>query len=209
MRNIYVVAHPEAVHHVAGLVGGWFDSDLTERGVRQAGAIATALEARLHGESVEIHSSDLRRAQRTAGLIGTALGVSPAVDPDLREKSYGEAEGKPTAWLKELSIPVPECGERLRHNEGIAGAETRMDLAERAYRAMDRITARAAGNQIIVSHGGTITLLIAAWLGIPIESSGLAHFRATSGSISLLRKNPCNFSHELLELIDVSHLAGI
>ncbi len=38
MRNLYVVTHPEATHHVDGLVGGQFDSELTTRGLRQAAA---------------------------------------------------------------------------------------------------------------------------------------------------------------------------
>jgi broad specificity phosphatase PhoE len=29
VRDVYVVAHPEATHHVEGVVGGWHDSQLT------------------------------------------------------------------------------------------------------------------------------------------------------------------------------------
>ena len=36
MRRIAVVVHAEAQHHVDRLVGGWFDSPLTERGRKQA-----------------------------------------------------------------------------------------------------------------------------------------------------------------------------
>jgi probable phosphoglycerate mutase len=32
MRHIYLVTHPEAQHHLDGIVGGWHDSDLTARG---------------------------------------------------------------------------------------------------------------------------------------------------------------------------------
>ena len=38
-KDIYLVAHGEARHHVEGLVGGWYDSDLTELGQRQAQAV--------------------------------------------------------------------------------------------------------------------------------------------------------------------------
>jgi len=38
-RCIYVVTHPEATHHVAGVVGGWHDSDLTAQGRRHAEVI--------------------------------------------------------------------------------------------------------------------------------------------------------------------------
>lgn len=139
MKNIYIVTHPEATHHIAGVVGGWFDSDLTERGVGQAQAIAESLASRLHGVNVDVYSSDLLRARRTADIIASKFDTEPILDHDLREKSYGEAEGKPQSWLNERRVPIPEFGERLRHDEGIDGAETRMDLAQRAYNVMGRI----------------------------------------------------------------------
>lgn len=135
MRNIYVVTHPQAGHHVDGLVGGWYDSDLTELGQRQADAVAAELGRRLHLGAVRIVASDLLRARHTAEIINTRIGGELRIDPDLREKSYGDAEGRPKAWLQERQLPLPDQGERLRHDDGIAGAETRMDLAQRAYAA--------------------------------------------------------------------------
>jgi 2,3-bisphosphoglycerate-dependent phosphoglycerate mutase len=191
MKDIYIVTHPEATHHVDGVVGGWFDSDLTERGSIQAEAIAASLATRIRGTSVEVFSS----------------GTSVTIDRDLREKSYGEAEGKDQSWLKERSIPLPEFGERLRHDEGIAGAETRMDLAIRAYRVMRRIQESPGEQQVLVTHGGTTTLLIAAWIGMPIDAAGVVQFKVSAGSISVLRKDDQNYSHQVAQLNDVSHFA--
>ena len=206
MRTIYLVAHPHAQHHVDGLVGGWYDSDLTELGRRQAAAIAADLDRRLGGGPVEITSSDLLRARQTAEIIQGLSGGQLRLDPDLREKSYGEAEGKPKSWLQERQIPLPDQGERLRHDEGVPGAESRMDLARRAYASMERFVASAAENQIVVTHGGTATLLIAAWIEMPIESSGRVQFAQTSGGITELSKNAWNYSHMVVRLNDVDHL---
>jgi|SRR5271165_6878140 len=142
MKEIYVVVHPEATHHFGGIVGGWFDSVLTQSGVGYAENIAESLARRLRGTTVEIFSSDLLRPRRTAYAIANRLNTSLTIDRDLREKSHGEAEGKPQSWLKERSIPLPEFGERLRHDEGIDGAGTRMDLATRIRR--DRAHPRVA-----------------------------------------------------------------
>ena len=30
MKHLYVVTHPQATHHTEGVVGGWYDSELTE-----------------------------------------------------------------------------------------------------------------------------------------------------------------------------------
>jgi probable phosphoglycerate mutase len=170
MRTIYIVTHPEASHHTEGTVGGWFDSHLTELGKKHAESVARSLASRLDGNTAVILSSDLLRARQTAEVIGNRLETGVALDADLREKSFGEAEGKPQAWLRERSIPLPDEGERLNHAEGISGAETRRQLAERAYRAMAHLVVSTEANHIVVTHGGPSTLLIAAWIGMPIEA---------------------------------------
>lgn len=207
MKTIYLVIHPEAQHHVDGVVGGWYDSDLTELGMRQASVIAAELERRLGGARAEIVSSDLQRATRTAETIARRIRGGLRLDADLREKSYGDAEGRPNAWLRQKQIPIPDAGERLRHDEGIPGAETRMDLAERAYAAMGRVMEASAENQIVVTHNGTATLLIAAWIGMPLESAGRVQFGTTPGSITELAKNTRNHSHMIVRLNGVEHLA--
>lgn len=208
MKDIYVVTHPEATHHVDGLVGGWYDSELTARGVIQAGRIADALVERLDGRTVAVHSSDLRRARSTAEIIAPRVGADVTFDSDLREKSYGLAEGRPKAWLAQRQIPLPEFGERLNHDEGIDGGETRMNLAVRAYAAMDRVQESTADNHVVVTHGGTGTLLLAAWIGMPMEAAGRVQFGLSSGGITHLQKNSRNFSHQIVDLNDVGHLRG-
>ncbi|MDQ3527224.1 MAG: histidine phosphatase family protein, partial [Actinomycetota bacterium] len=114
MRDIYVAAHPEATHHTEGLVGGWYDSELTPRGRQHAAAIAAAIRRLVpDGARAELFSSDLRRTAQTAQTIGTALNGGPVLLPDLREKSYGQAGGRPQAWLDERFVPPPAAGERM------------------------------------------------------------------------------------------------
>lgn len=140
MRTMYVITHPESTHHVDGLVGGWYDSPLTATGLRAAAAIAETLRAAIpaHAE-VELYSSDLQRTARTADVIGELLRVVPILDPRLREKSYGEAEGKPQHWLRERFVTPPAVGERMGHHDGIPGSETMGAFAKRVYTAMDAI----------------------------------------------------------------------
>ncbi|MBZ2197070.1 histidine phosphatase family protein [Occultella gossypii] len=206
--NIYVVTHPQATHHVDGLVGGWFDSDLTDLGRRDADAIAAELAQAIAGDPVDVVCSDLRRASRTARIIADRVGTEPRHDGDLREKSYGDAEGRPQSWLRERQIPLPAVGERLRHDEGIPGAETRWQLAERAYAAMRRIETSTAANTIVVTHGGTATLLLAAWIGMPIEASGRVRFDLTSGAITKLHLDERTHSHAIAYLNRTAHLTA-
>ncbi|HMO53521.1 MAG TPA: histidine phosphatase family protein, partial [Tepidiformaceae bacterium] len=86
-------------------MGGWFDSDLSEKGRRQASAIARELRDIIPGEaSPEVYSSDLKRTMQTAEAISAELGVNVQAMADLREKSYGEAEGRPQQWLDERFV---------------------------------------------------------------------------------------------------------
>jgi probable phosphoglycerate mutase len=205
---LYVVTHPEATHHVDGLVGGWFDSDLTDRGLAHAGQIAEALAGRVPADAaVEVFSSDLLRARRTAEVVGKRLGVDVVLDADLREKSYGEAGGRPQAWLDERFIPPPAVGERMRHDEGVSGAETKWELAVRVYAALERILRSKVEHQVVVTHGGTATFLLAAWMGIPIDAAGLMGFRFSSGGITLLREDDYFHNRGVVHLNDIGHLA--
>lgn len=207
MRNLHLVTHPEATHHVDGLVGGWFDSDLTGRGLAHAGRIAEALAGRVPaGAAVEVFSSDLLRARRTAEVVGRRLGVGVVLDADLREKSYGEAGGRPQAWLDERFIPPPAVGERMRHDEGVPGAETRWELAVRAYSALDRILRSKVEHQVVVTHGGTATFLLTAWVGMPIDAAGLVGFHFSSGGITLLHEDDYLHSRRVVQLNDTGHL---
>ncbi|WP_309245973.1 histidine phosphatase family protein [Verrucosispora sioxanthis] len=202
------MTHPEATHHVDGLVGGWFDSDLTARGRAHADLIAQVLADRLWSAAgVEVFSSDLLRARRTAETIGERLGSSVVLDADLREKLYGEAGGRPQAWLDGRFVPPPATGERMRHDEGISGAETKWELAVRAYAALEGILRSKVEHQVVVTHGGTATFLLAAWIGMPIGAAGLVGIRFSAGGITHLREDDYFHNRWIVQLNDTQHLA--
>ena len=208
MRNVYVVVHPEATHHVDGVVGGWHDSPLTAVGVRAAGFIATALRERIPEDArVELFSSDLQRAVQTAQVVSESLHVEPFVDRRLREKSYGEAEGGPREWLDQRFVPPPAVGDRMEHDEGLRGAETKLAFAHRIYAAMDAILESHCEHQVIVTHGFALTFVLGSWIRMPIESLGYVSFRAPSGSITVLREDDYFHNRQVVSLGETSHLA--
>lgn len=206
MRTLYVVTHPEATHHVDRVVGGQFNSALTPRGHRQAAAIANHLAA-VVPPTADLYTSDLKRTLQTAEAIASKLALTPVLMTDLREKSYGEAGGKPQQWLTDRFIYPPPERERLHHHEGIPGAETRADLAHRTYRALSQILARNSSHQIIVTHGTALTFLITAWLRVPLESAGYASFRSTSGGITTLQEDDRYHYRTVESLNATTHLA--
>ena len=210
MKHLLVVTHPEATHHVEDRVGGWHDSALTTRGLAQAERIAERLRDTISRDSLpEIYTSDLRRCLQTAEVIASRLHAPVHASRDLREVSYGEAEGRPQVWLDARYVFPPADGNtrRLDHRFGITGAETRRDVAERLYRAMNTILASPAEHQVIVTHGFALTFVVAAWIGMPLEYAGMIGLPVSSGSITTLRQEPPFSNRSLLTLNDVSHLA--
>ncbi|AZM51489.1 histidine phosphatase family protein [Streptomyces sp. WAC 01529] len=207
MRSLYVIAHPEATHHLERVVGGWHDSRLTPAGRTAAAAIARALRAEIpEGAEVELVSSDLRRARETARAAGELLGVEPVLDRRLREKSYGEAEGRPQEWLDQRFVPPPAEGDRMGHHEGITGSETRGECARRVYEAMDELLRRPCAHQIVVTHGFALTFVVAAWIKMPYASLHSVSFRAPSGSITVLREDDFFHNRQVVSLGDTRHL---
>lgn len=205
MKDIFVVTHAESVHHVEKKVGGWYDTGLTRRGIEDANTTAERLEQLVGGRDAEIISSDLQRASQTALIIARRLNLAMIETADLREIRYGIAEGQPQAWLDERYIPAPDHN-RLDHHVGIEGAETRRQAAARVYPCVNDIIERPCNIQIIVTHGFTLSLVIAAWMRLPIDAIGFVSFPARSGSITHLQQDDFWRNRSVRSLADTVHL---
>ncbi|MEI5681504.1 histidine phosphatase family protein [Mesorhizobium sp. CCNWLW179-1] len=205
MKNLFVVTHTQSIHHVENKVGGWYDTGLTPQGENEAKATAARLAALVGDSNVEIYSSDLLRASQTAAAISERFRQPFFQTADLREISYGSAGGKAQEWLDARYVPAPDHN-RLDHRGGIDDAETRRDVAARVFRCMNAIVERDCETQIIVTHGFALTLVIAAWIKMPIEAAGFVSFPAKSGSITHLRQDDFWRNRSVISLADVSHL---
>ena len=205
MRRIAVVIHTEAQHHVDQLVGGWYDSSLTDKGKGQARQVGIALRSVFPELQVPIVSSDLLRARQTAEIIGEHLGTTVTLDSGFRELSYGVAEGRPKAWLDKRIVPTPAKGSRLDHRV-CEGAESRRDLATRVYAAMNEILFSDQKDLVIVTHGFAATFVISCWIGLPIESAGYVAFSVSPASLSLLVEDDVFLNRGVIRLNDTSHL---
>src|ERR1700704_4943984 len=90
MTELLLVRHGETDWNAEGKLQGHTDRPLNDHGRRQAQALAE----RLAGNSIDaVYASDLSRARETAEMVGEKLGLPVLVDPDLREKNWGNWEG--------------------------------------------------------------------------------------------------------------------
>src|SRR5262245_59766453 len=74
--------------------GAESDVGLSERGRRQAEAVAAVLAARRPDRLI---SSAMRRARETAAPIATACGLPVQIEPALHERRVGALSGTPTS----------------------------------------------------------------------------------------------------------------
>ncbi|MGE0543749.1 MAG: histidine phosphatase family protein, partial [Dehalococcoidia bacterium] len=182
MHDLYVVTHPPAEHTARDLVGGWYDSHLTPEGRHAARQIAQEIERRRRDARLplRITTSDLARCTETAQIIATTLDIPVTADPRLREISFGEAEGRPNAWLAQHQVPAPDH-DRLDHRGPIPGAETRREVATRVDACVRELFADRDHDHIVVTHGFTQTFVITTWLQVPVAAVGFASFATKPG----------------------------
>ena len=101
---IYFVRHGETDWNVQGLIQGWTDTPLNQKGHMQARAVARALQAVPDfSPGFNFVVSPLKRARQTMGHIAEALGLEPqqvAIETAVQELGFGVWEGKPFWELK-------------------------------------------------------------------------------------------------------------
>lgn len=202
---MFVIAHPEASHAVERLVGGWYDSELTPKGRSDAQAIADHLATVVPTDgSCPVFASDLRRTQETGLVVSQALGSELRTMRGLREQSYGAAEGLAPGTVP-FQVPPLE-GDRMRHHDGVSGSETRWEWASRVYSAVDGIVGQPWRSAVVVTHGGSLTYVLSAWIGMPLEAAGYVKFKASAGCIAHLREDDFFHDRQVLTVNDLSHL---
>jgi ribonuclease H / adenosylcobalamin/alpha-ribazole phosphatase len=145
---------------------GLSDLPLSASGTRQARAAAGRLAA---GAPIDaVISSPLQRAADTAAIVAAELGLTAAVDDDLRETDFGDWEG---LTLAEIQREWPVASARWRGDPGQAppGGESFADTAQRVNRACDRLLHDHGGQTVLlVTHITPIKILLCRGLGVPL-----------------------------------------
>ena len=204
-KTIIVVRHAESEHHIKKLSGGWTNTPITEVGHQQAHRLAQRLKTELAGRPVRLITSDLLRTRNTAQHIAEALGVEAVADERLREFNNGEAANLPQ---EEVDRRWPrEPGPMGLDERAWPGCETWREFYARACAFMDALDLDGP-TPILVTHGGMLFVLVAAWLNMPPELMKVSNFYAHVTSVTVLRR-PAHGLKEVERLNDVSHLAGM
>jgi 2,3-bisphosphoglycerate-dependent phosphoglycerate mutase len=144
---------------------------------------ALRLADRLQHEQIDaIYVTPLRRTSETIAPLAERLGITPVVEPDLREVHLGEWEDD-GAFRRNIS-EGHEIALRMfaeQRWDVIPGAESTADFATRLRRGIERIVAAHPDQRVVVVvHGGVIGTLLSVATG----SEGFAFITADNASIS-------------------------
>ena len=148
--SFYFLRHGESDTNRRKVIAGSQDPPLTDRGREQADAAARLVSAL---PIAAVYASPKRRAAETARVASSILGLPVHTVDDLRERHWGELEGRPTA-------------ERKTHFMTPSGGEGWEVFVDRVWSALTAIDGPAPG--LIVAHAG-IMLVLQLKLGFGVD----------------------------------------
>ena len=155
--RIIAIRHGETAWNVDTRIQGHLDVSLNDVGLWQASQVARAL---MDEPIVAIYASDLLRAWQTAQAIASVAGCPLSAHVGLRERGFGEFEGRTYA---EIEAIWPEMSLQWRRREpewAPPGGESLATMRARVLQTVNTLAAQHLGGQIVlVAHGGVMDIL--------------------------------------------------
>ncbi|MBN1765208.1 MAG: histidine phosphatase family protein [Sedimentisphaerales bacterium] len=166
--TVIAVRHGETLWNRENRMQGQLDSPLTDKGIKQALAMAEAL----NGDTISaLYTSDLPRAIQTARIIAERLGLNIHTDKRLRERNLGILEG---LTLDDIQQQHPKIYESYTSHDPdyiIPHGESTRQRFERGIRCVEELAARHPGEKIlIITHGGILNSFFRKTLEMPMAS---------------------------------------
>ncbi len=197
--HIYLVRHGQTSWNASQKCQGHTDIPLDESGTEQASRLVQVFDSL---PLKRILTSDLSRAIETAQPVAAHHNIQIEARFDLRERSFGDWEGAAFEdlgrFFVEESLKTGSAATELRPPNG----ESLADVWARIERVTEEIHAEHEPI-LVVTHGGTCSLLLAKLIGSTLESSRA--FRFSNTGISTLARRPDVGLH-LQKYNDTSHL---
>jgi broad specificity phosphatase PhoE len=155
---IYLARHGETDDNARGVVQGWIDTPLNDRGRDQARALA---ERVADLGLAAVWTSQLCRASETARIVADTLGLEPRVDDRLAESRRGSWQGRALADIERDEPHAWAAWKRGGAGFRFPGGESLAEHQARVVAALEDVKA-AALPALVVAHGGTIRCAVAA-----------------------------------------------
>lgn len=200
MVNLYLIRHGRQNSTLCNV-----DVELSPEGRIQA----ELLKERLKNYNIDaLYCSNLIRAKQTAEIINTALGLNCEIRDEIREISFGLMEGKSDEYNDEHFQDFKLEQQKLLEDIPYPGGENGTSVYERAMPVIQEIVQSGKKNIVVVTHGGTIRVLLAALFGRNQAKRFLFGVSLENTSITQLVYNPHKDRFYLERFNDSAHLEG-
>jgi 2,3-bisphosphoglycerate-dependent phosphoglycerate mutase len=178
--------------------GAESDIGLSEFGARQAGRLAEYLSTQ---GAAAVYSSAMRRAVDTAKLIAEACKVEPIPIAALHERRIGPLSGlsREEGWAMYAASKTRWVDGDLDHTH--EGGESYNDIRRRIVPVLEELSARHAGETIIViAHGVVIRVALTSLL-VGARPSNFDRFAIDFASVNDLRFDGRSWTAHALNLV--------
>ncbi len=164
--HVCVARHGETDWNIAGILQGWTDVPINDKGRRQAYELVATFST--VGFS-RVYSSSLIRSLETAEIIARSLRLPPPECHDgLRERNFGAIQGIPKAELAELNPVLLQQILKRNPATDFEQGESMDEFAERVLAATVAVAAPNAGRRILViTHGWVMDVITRHIAGLP------------------------------------------
>lgn len=155
---VCVARHGETDWNIAGILQGWIDVEINDKGRRQA----YELVATFAGSGFSrVYSSPLSRALETAEIIARALRLAPpACHEGLKERNFGAIQGIPKAELADLNPVLLQQILKRNPATSFEQGESMDDFASRVLDAIISIARPHSGERVLViAHGWVMDVI--------------------------------------------------
>jgi len=183
--ELLVIRHGQSEADLENRHEGRADCPLTALGRTQAARVADWVAR--HAVPDVIWSSPLVRAAETARMIAAQTGAPLIFKDGLMEMDNGVLAGL-TRDEARSKYPPPPGGRQ--YYERVPGGESELEFRARVEAVFAELVHTVSPEQrvAVVAHGGTITMLFRAFLGLPLQSN--VWLRTADTGVHLWRITP-------------------
>ena len=191
--RLLIIRHGESEADLLDVHEGRADFPLTERGHRQAAAMAEYVKQ--HYQITAIYCSPLRRAYQTAEHLSMETGVPLRTEDRLMEFNNGLIAGLSRTEADEKYPYV----ENLPMHASVYEQESALEFRFRADYILSEILSESAADAAaaIVTHGGMVNQLYRSFLRLPVDcdlifntgDTGIHEWNISDGQRCIIRAN--------------------
>jgi probable phosphoglycerate mutase len=154
--NLYLIRHGRQSSRLCNV-----NVNLSEAGFHQARLVGERLALKTIDA---VYSSDLIRAVETAQEANKHWNAPHIIRPELREISFGDMEGMTDQDIAVTFKEFKKEQAKMEQDLPYPGGECAADVIRRAMPVFEEIASSGFQNVAVVTHGGVIRTIVAAFL---------------------------------------------